>query len=112
LSFNKFLIKILVKKVYGNEKERQRKRKWKLNRLKVAQEGSIATSDDRDYQDFLKDIEEDSEIREHINIYKDKNKLKAQQLNAAQQADANEGPEISLEEMLDELDINDNMDIS
>lgn len=81
-----------------------------MNRLKAAQEGSIATSDDRDYQDFLKDIEEDPEIRENINIYKDKNKIKAQQIST--QVDNDVGPEISLEEMLDELDINDNMDTS
>ena len=42
-----------------------------MNRLNVDKEGaSVATSEDKDYLDFLEDIEEDPKVREHINIYK------------------------------------------
>ena len=62
---------VLVKKLYGDKLKRHKKRKWKLNRLNVDKDGaSVATSDDKDYLDFLEDIEEDPKVREHINIYK------------------------------------------
>lgn len=60
----------------------------------------------RDYMDFLQDVEEDKEFRANINIYKDHKKI-----NNAQDSQAvNPQIEISLEEMLDDLDINDNME--
>ena len=51
--------------------KRHKKRQWKLNRLNMDKEGgSVATIDDKDYLDFLEDLEEDPKARENINIYK------------------------------------------
>jgi len=100
---------ILIKKIYGDEQNRHKKRKWKLNRLKIDKEESIATSEDRDYMDFLQDVEEDKDFRANINIYKDHKKIKNAQEATDGQA-VNPQNEISLEEMLDDLDINDNME--
>ncbi len=64
---------VLVKKLYGDRLKRHKKRKWKLNRLNMDKEGaSVATIEDKDYLDFLDDIEEDPKARENINIYKGK----------------------------------------
>jgi nonsense-mediated mRNA decay protein 3 len=64
---------VLVKKLYGDKLKRHKKRKWRLDRLKMDKEGgSVATIDDKDYLDFLEDIEEDAKVRENINIYKGK----------------------------------------
>lgn len=96
---------ILVKKLYGDRQKRHKKRKWRLNRLNVEKEGSLATIDDKDYLDFLEDLEEDPNNRVGINIYKDPKKMSAME---AEETD-NEGdlPEIPLLEMLGDLHIND-----
>jgi hypothetical protein len=61
----------LVKKLYGDRQKRHKKRAWKLNRLNIEHEGSsIATVDDKEFLDFLEDLEEDPKNRENINIYK------------------------------------------
>lgn len=61
----------MIKKVYGDKLKRHKKRQWKLNRLNMDKEGgSVATIDDKDYLDFLEDLEEDPKARENINIYK------------------------------------------
>ncbi|GBN49555.1 60S ribosomal export protein NMD3 [Araneus ventricosus] len=62
---------ILVKKIFGDKASRQRRRRWKLKRL--AMEADTDTSSvARDYDDFLEDLEEDPEYRQHVNIYKGK----------------------------------------
>ena len=61
--------------------------------------------DFRDYEDFLEDLEEDPLVRENINIYKDEKQLTRQQQDVDD--DDDEVPEISLEEMLDDLNIQD-----
>ncbi|KAI1307261.1 60S ribosomal export protein NMD3 [Halotydeus destructor] len=65
---------VLVKKVFGDRNERKRKRQWKLRRLDVdgASDGTTANND---FNDFLDDIEEDPLARQHVNIYKDVEKL-------------------------------------
>lgn len=58
-----------------------------------------------DYNEFLDDLEEDPEMRQHINIFKD---AKKQQIAV----DVNDmidpsAPQITLEEMLDDLVLDD-----
>ncbi|CAH2253523.1 60S ribosomal export NMD3 [Pelobates cultripes] len=62
---------ILIKKSYDRSK-RQRRRNWKLKELERDREG-MDTDDERQYQDFLEDLEEDELIRKNVNIYKSKN---------------------------------------
>ncbi|XP_067937287.1 60S ribosomal export protein NMD3-like [Watersipora subatra] len=85
---------ILVKKQYSDKGFRNRQRKWKLLRLE-REAAMSANSNERDYTDFMEDLEEDETLRHNVNIYKDHRKV-------AVEADA-DTPQISLEEMLDDL---------
>lgn len=94
---------VLVKKLYGDKLKRHKNRKWRLKRLDVDKDGaSVATSDDKDYLDFLDDLEEDPKARENINIYKDARK-EGNKNQAEMDADADNYPKIELQEMLDDL---------
>ena len=61
---------ILVKKKFI--KSNNRKRIWKLKHLEKEVEVGKNKDDDKDkqYEEFLRDIEEDKEMRKQINIYK------------------------------------------
>jgi nonsense-mediated mRNA decay protein 3 len=66
---------ILVRKSYPNARKRQSKRNWKLNKIvKEEEENNRAKGDkvknDMDYELFLRDIEEDEELRGMVNLYK------------------------------------------
>lgn len=63
---------ILVKKYYPDRSSRKRQRIWKLKRL--AEDESALDTDGGEFDEFLNDIEEDLEIRQNINIYKDSSK--------------------------------------
>ena len=91
---------VLVKKVYADKSVRNRRRKWKLRHLDA--DGMDVTSVNRDYTDFLEDLEEDETFRQNINIYKNPARM------AVQVEDADEEtPQITLQEMLDDLHISD-----
>lgn len=65
---------ILVKKKY--KRSQNRKRVWKLKHLDKDIEMGKPKDElekDRQYEEFLRDIEEDKELRKNINIYKVKN---------------------------------------
>ncbi|MEE6501190.1 hypothetical protein FKM82_004093 [Ascaphus truei] len=88
---------VLMKKSYDRSK-RQRRRNWKLKEMERDKEG-MDTDDERQYQDFLEDLEEDELIRKNVNIYK--------KSNVAVESDTDEegAPRISLAEMLEDLHI-------
>ena len=74
-------------------------RKWKLKRIdEIHQETGSVTSDNDEYGDFLNDLEEDTELRQHINVYKD-----ARKIAVDQGEEDDEIPQITLAEMLDDL---------
>ncbi|KAF0989966.1 hypothetical protein HZS_6919 [Henneguya salminicola] len=61
---------ILIKRFYGDKKERRNYRRWKLRRLKQESRASATDSTaGMDYEEFLDDIEEDSENRKNIDIF-------------------------------------------
>ncbi|XP_015118213.1 60S ribosomal export protein NMD3 [Diachasma alloeum] len=93
---------ILVKKYYGTERTaRRRARMWKLKHLhdEVVSMGT----DNNDYNEFLEDLEEDPEMRQNINIFRDSSKQIPVDSN---DLDPNI-PQITLEEMLEDLVIED-----
>lgn len=102
---------ILVKKLYGDKLKRHKNRKWRLNRLPVDKDSaSVATIEDKDYLDFLEDLEEDPKARENVNIIKDRRKLDAPDKEAGEDDEAY--PKIDINEMIDDLKIDDEpMDI-
>ncbi|XP_070208147.1 60S ribosomal export protein NMD3-like [Littorina saxatilis] len=88
---------MLVRKVFDRTR-RSRRRKWKLQRMA---DGLDTESVEKDYTEFLEDLEEDPEMRQHVNIYKDASKVSVE----AEETDEEGAPTISLQEMLDDLHI-------
>lgn len=59
----------------------------------------------RDYEDFLQDLEEDPTYREGVNIYKNmKTPVVREEVTTEDEGDV---PKISLQEMLDDLNLSD-----
>ncbi|OZJ04343.1 hypothetical protein BZG36_02381 [Bifiguratus adelaidae] len=117
---------ILVKKSYPVHRKKNKTRQWKLRQLAKEEEEMAPRKQDvarleNDYEMFLRDLEEDPELRSNINIFKDTNavaKAKKSQYAMAvedemqdQDEDGEEEeedfPEISLEEMMDEMTLQD-----
>ena len=57
---------VIVKKLYADKSVRNRRRKWKLRHLDA--DAADRTSVNRDYTDFLEDLEEDPAFRQNIVI--------------------------------------------
>jgi len=95
---------VLVKKIYAEKSVRNRKRRWRLKHMEGLHE-RVGSSDsaNHEYDDFLEDLEEDADLRQNVNVYKDTAKL------AVDSEDAQGGtdgiPSITLAEMLDDLNI-------
>ena len=97
---------ILVKKVYGEKSLRNRKRKWKLKFLNDElhrETGSVTSTGNDDYNDFLQDLEEDPELRQNVNVYKDARKVAVDSESEIGDGDQEAFPQITLAEMLDDL---------
>ena len=69
--------------------------------------GSSMSDGGYEYNDFLEDLEEDPELRKNVNVYKDASKLSCSMAVDDQDtaSDSEEIPQITLAEMLDDLDI-------
>eukprot|EP00040_Diaphanoeca_grandis_P029390 m.172169 g.172169 ORF g.172169 m.172169 type:complete len:540 (+) comp31672_c2_seq1:280-1899(+) len=101
LDLAKFQQAIVVKKSY-TDKRRRRKRMWKLKEV-VEQDGEGFTQKEldshaTDFEGFMRDLEEDKELRSTINIYKDEKGM------AAESEIDDEELRVDLDEMLDEFD--------
>ncbi|XP_060582712.1 60S ribosomal export protein NMD3-like [Ruditapes philippinarum] len=94
---------VIVKKVFADKKKRNRRRKWKLHHLNDELHNLDSDSVMNEYTDFLEDLEEDPSIRQNVNIYKDKNRIPIDM----DDTDEEGIPQISLQEMLDDLHIAD-----
>ncbi|KAK4185694.1 putative nonsense-mediated mRNA decay protein 3 [Podospora australis] len=111
---------MLVKKHHPNRR-RNRKRHWKLKRM-AKDEGDLLPKAadqarmDAEYEAFLRDVEEDEELRAALALYKNTKKNKPQDADAMSIAETemtgvDDGPKIDMDELLDdfdELDIQDN----
>jgi len=99
---------ILVKKVYAEKSVRNRKRRWRLKHMEGLQE-RIGSSDsaNHEYDDFLEDLEEDADLRQNVNVYKDQSKLTAVDDSDIAGGDNDGLPTITLAEMLDDMNIED-----
>jgi len=91
---------ILVKKVFADPAARHRRRRWKLKHL---QEEADKSSQNRDFIEFLEDLEEEPTLREGVNIYRDPTKVAVDLDDSA----AEELPEVTLQEMLEDLQLGD-----
>ncbi|CAG8496610.1 9786_t:CDS:2 [Dentiscutata erythropus] len=101
---------VLVKKSYP-QKRRKNKRNWKLKSLAKEDEKSDLEKMDQDYELFLRDLEEDSELRQNINLYKSNNNAMDIDTTVEENNDEDDDfPEVKLEELLDELTLDDDVD--
>ncbi|TMS07286.1 60S ribosomal export protein NMD3 [Larimichthys crocea] len=91
---------VLIKKSYDRTR-RVKRRNWKLQEMDKDREG-MDTDDERQYQDFLEDLEEDEALRKNVNIYRDVSKIPVES-----DTDDDGAPRISLVEMLEELSLTD-----
>jgi len=90
---------VLVKKHYADKALRNRKRRWKLKQMEGFPHMETESCND-EFQDFAADLEEDPNMRQNVNIYLDKNRIPVDE-----DEDDAECPQITLAEMLDDLDI-------
>ena len=97
---------VLVRKSYPKYREMNLQREWKLQKLEVNEVESNRKNtqrrDDEDYEHFLKDIEEDVDMRSQVNVYKNKHLMRHNYASMDIEEDA---PIIPLEEMLEELNL-------
>lgn len=107
---------MLVKKFYARKKKSKNNRNWKLKRM-AREEGEMLPkkSDqekmDRDYEMFLRDVEEDDEMRQTMALYRQQKKREMEEMSMAETSDGeDETPHIDINELIedfDELDVHD-----
>lgn len=108
---------ILVKKHYERKKKSGKNRNWRLKRM-AKEEGEVLPRKqdqeriDRDYEMFLRDLEEDTDLRSSIAVYKAeqaRQRAEKMELDAASVAETEETgdddlPDIAMDELQDEFD--------
>lgn len=103
---------ILVKKFYARRKKSSKNRNWRLKRMNrddgdLLPKKSDQEKLDRDYEMFLRDVEEDTELRATLAVYKAQQKAKADAdaMSVVETEDGeDETPRIDMNELLDEFD--------
>lgn len=115
---------ILVKKHYARKKK-SKSRNWRLKRMNKEEGEMLPKKQDqermeRDFEMFLRDVEEDTELRSTVALYKAQQaKKKRERMEGVEEAsvaepeeteDGEEVPKIDVQDLLDdfnELDVND-----
>jgi nonsense-mediated mRNA decay protein 3 len=96
---------VLVKKHYPRRRK-NRKRNWKLKRMDK-DEGELlpkqADQDrmDREYEQFLQDVEEDEELRATMALYRQQ---KADEEMSVADTEDDDAPQVNMDELLDDFD--------
>lgn len=102
---------VIVKKHYPN-KRRNRKRNWKVKRM-AKDEGELLPKKadqermDREFEQFLQDIEGDEEFRAGVQLYKQpKKRPQPDEMSMAttDDEDDGDGPQVNMDELLDDFD--------
>ncbi|KAJ3235055.1 hypothetical protein HDU81_000873 [Chytriomyces hyalinus] len=109
---------VLVRKSYPNARKKLKGRSWKLKTITVEEEVEAMGKSkaekakaDQDYELFLRDIEEDPELRGMMNLYKQPSKHNAHGASTDAMQDGEDSdeepeedfPEINEDELLEEL---------
>lgn len=103
---------VLVKKHYPR-KRRNRRRNWRLKRM-AKDEGELLPKKadqermDNEYEMFLRDVEEDEELRAALALYKNEQQEQVEEEEEMSMADSDEGvdaaPHVDMDELLDDFD--------
>ncbi|KAK4643974.1 ribosome-binding protein [Podospora bellae-mahoneyi] len=103
---------ILVKKHYPNRRK-NRKRNWKLKRMAKDEGELLPKAADQEkmeaeYEMFLRDVEEDEELRAALALYKNTKKKQqdadAMSIAETEMTGVDDGPRINMDELLDDFD--------
>jgi nonsense-mediated mRNA decay protein 3 len=106
---------VLVRKYYARKKK-PKSRNWKLKRMNYEEEEPGRKQDadrlEADFEMFLRDIEEDQDLRSTLSLYKAKNESRRpEKMDVVEEKDEmaddsseDEAPKINMEELLDEFD--------
>ena len=106
-----------MKKTYPERRTKRRQRHWRVKTLnKIVDEDmkpAEVEKSNRDFEIFMNDIEEDPEYRSQFNLYKADNAEQIMKNNKAQEEDdmaenAEDFPDVGLEELIDDLTLDDN----
>ena len=107
---------VLVKKLYP--KRVKNKRNWKLKRMAKEHNDIDASKDynnaraerqeferaEKDYEMFLQELEEDSDLRHNVNVYRNENEEVSGDEEEGDDDAGSEAPGIDVDELLDEID--------
>jgi nonsense-mediated mRNA decay protein 3 len=101
---------VIVRKSYPYARKRSRNRNWKLKSMAKTEdlEGRTKTEKlnaEKDYELFLRDVEEDVELRGMMNLFKDGEGavVKEEEMVVSEEEPEDDFPEINMEELLDEF---------
>ncbi|KAF2690508.1 nonsense-mediated mRNA decay protein-like protein 3 [Lentithecium fluviatile CBS 122367] len=102
---------VLVKKHYQRSKKSKSKRNWRVKRMAKEESEMLPRKQDqdrieRDFEMFLRDVEEDADLRAGIALYKAQKEQQAADAMEVEEseADDDEGLAIPMEQLLDELE--------
>ncbi|KAJ5585018.1 60S ribosomal export protein NMD3 [Penicillium hispanicum] len=107
---------VLVKKFYARKKK-PKNRAWRLKRMAREYEDEAAAGQqtrrqeqdqdrlEADFEMFLRDVEEDQELRQTLNLYKSRNKpAQDHEMDEDSETGDEEVPKINMDELLDDFD--------
>lgn len=109
---------VLVRKSYPNRRKKSKPRHWKIQQLGKEEEEMLPRKQDQarienDLEMFMRDLEEDPEMRQTINIFKNEfvqqNKDISMETGDSEieEEEEEDFPEVSLEELMDEMQLQD-----
>ena len=98
---------ILIRKSYEEKRQKKRgkPRAWKLKSLDMEVDDKNRTDQEKinsEYEQFLKDLEENPELRFNISLYRNKDYQPSEMTSVA---DGDDVPSIPLDELLADLDL-------
>ncbi|KAH7160850.1 NMD3 family-domain-containing protein [Dactylonectria macrodidyma] len=99
---------VLVKKHYPHRRK-NRNRNWKLKRMGKDEGELLPKKADQDrleqeYEQFLRDVEEDDDLRATLALYKSKKKRDLEEMSIAETEGSDDAPKVNMDELLDDFD--------
>jgi len=100
---------VLVRKHFPSQISRRGARRWKVKRLEIMEPQGLNARDreerEREAEEFVDEVERDSDLRRDINIYRDYAPRPAVREDAQDDQDDDHVPDVDLAEVLDEMQI-------
>jgi nonsense-mediated mRNA decay protein 3 len=103
---------VLVKKHYARKKKGGKNRNWRLKRMNKEESEMLPRKQDqermeRDFEMFLRDVEEDAELRAGLALYKAEQErlaAEAMEVEDSEFGEEDEGLQIPMEQLLDDFE--------